>query len=1035
MAGTKTGVGGFEIDGKIHDFDVGDPSAPGLDPTNPDTGDIHVDNTTKDISKRTKTTLSQYLKGLTAKNAYPIDGKYNEAKVTDNNGVPHPLSDDPLNSPQYSKRPADSGVVADSPDLRQSTGTIPDPAASLSDLTKGKKSPEKVDGNHLLPGVKKNNQGSVVGGYTTSILNNNRFTDASRSVTTDLDHPAADYNPVLSIPGRGDVDMLRLAQVGNALSLRASQELTSGDSNFNPTGTGATAAAILPSLNQLGVLKVSNVLLEANDVLNGLAADEVPGDALGEIASFGGQSWGNLNNVDEPFQGLLNLGQIALSLALTAAVLLLFEGLGLLLSMGSGPTIAPKKASFDHIYKLGSSTFDPNGSPSPVSILPNLMVLLGLHGTLYPFGDALSTGAAAFFLGADHAKDGLLGQIAGAVTSAVGGALSDSTAAGFNIIVARTIVRSGLAIATAISDIGKAFASNPISGIEGVLGLLGVLRASKIIAAINVFTILGDAILSEDPKEGVPGVTGERLRMSRIDALPNEGHLTTVEKNRLVNPATGYRGTKLAWSSNRAPAMYLIPDSVLTMQLIDNKLGAFRGPLGLTDTLSKTMMVAQSAADQTKGARIPRDSSDITKPTVKAIESMLDAEYVPFYFHDLRTNEIISFHAFLTSLTDDYTASWETTEGYGRVDPIKIYKSTARRIALSFYVAATSKTDFDDMWMKINKLVTLVYPQYTQGRVLTDGVNSTFIQPFSQLIGASPLIRIRLGDLLRSNYSRFAMARLFGADTGLMQLDGSAITFSGAAANIDQLKQKVLELITSPQTGKTYSLHEAGWDAVAPGASLPIPIPMVGPSNPTQAARMNVDKGDLPYLEFAIASIVDGGSVSVTCAIASDLTDRGMSSTQVADITAKLNVKYGSGAAPAKVVIGGKFVVPITHLVPTIKTFNDAVTASGITGVDNIDKLADFLDESKNALIKSFKSVRGKGLAGVIETMNFDWYDKVTWETVDGSVAPKLCKVTLSFSPIHDISPGIDYQGYNRAPIYPVGAAMGNSIDIETAES
>lgn len=1032
MTGTKTGVGGFEIDGKIHDFDVGDPSAPGLDPTNPDTGDIHVDKTTKDISKKTKTTLSQYLKGITSKNAYPIDGKYNEAKVTDDNGVPHPLSDDPLNSPQFSKRPADSGVVADSPDLRQSTGTIPDPATSLSDLTKGKKSPEKVDGNHLLPGVKKNDQGSVVGGYTTTVLKNNRFTDAARAVTTDLDHPAADYNPTLSIPGRGNVDMLRLAQVGNALSLRASQELTSGDNNFNPTGTGATAAALLPSLNQLGVLKVTNVMLEANDVLDKLSQDEVPGGALGEIASFGGQSWGNLNNVDEPFQGLLNVGQIALSLALTAAVLLLFEGLGLLLSLGSGPPIAPRHDVAEKLYKLGASTYDPAADPNSVGIPPNLLALLGLHGTLYPFGDALSTGAAAFFLGADHALDGLGGQLLGAVTNAAGSALSDSSAAGFNIIVARTIVRSGIAIAEAISNIGKAFASNPISGIEGVLGLLGVLRASKIIAAINVFTVIGDSILSEDPKELVPGVQGERLRMSRIDALPDTGHLTTVEKNRLINPATGFRGAKLAWSSNRAPAMYLIPDSVLTMQLIDNKLGAFRGPLGLTDGQSKTMLVAQSASDQTKGARIPRDSSDLTKPTVKAIESMLDAEYVPFYFHDLRTNEIISFHAFLTSLTDDYTASWETTDGYGRVDPIKVYKSTARRISLSFYVAATSKTDFDDMWVKINKLVTLVYPQYTQGRTLTDGVNSTFIQPFSQLIGASPMIRIRLGDLLRSNYSRFAMARLFGADTGLMQLDGSAITFSGAAANIDKVKQTVAELITKPQTGKTYSLHESGWDAAPAGG---IPVPIGGPSNPTQASRMKVDKGDLPYLEFAITGTPDKGSVAVTCAVASDLLDRGMSSQQVADITGKLTVKYGTGAAPAKVVIGGSFVVPITQLIPTIKTFNDALTAAGITGVDNIDKLADFLNESKNALIKSFKSVRGKGLAGVIETMNFDWYDKVTWETIDGSVAPKLCKVTLSFAPIHDISPGIDYQGYNRGPVYPVGSAMGNSIDIETAES
>ena len=35
--------------------------------------------------------------------------------------------------------------------------------------------------------------------------------------------------------------------------------------------------------------------------------------------------------------------------------------------------------------------------------------------------------------------------------------------------------------------------------------------------------------------------------------------------------------------------------------------------------------------------------------------------------------------------------------------------------------------------------------------------------------------------------------------------------------------------------------------------------------------------------------------------------------------------------------------------------------------------------------------------------------------------APKIVKVSINFAPIHDIAPGLDAGGFNRAPLYPVG--------------
>ena len=93
-----------------------------------------------------------------------------------------------------------------------------------------------------------------------------------------------------------------------------------------------------------------------------------------------------------------------------------------------------------------------------------------------------------------------------------------------------------------------------------------------------------------------------------------------------------------------------------------------------------------------------------------------------------------------------------------------------------------------------------------------------------------------------------------------------------------------------------------------------------------------------------------------------------------------------------------------------------------------------FLSAENNSIVRSFESTMGRGLAGVIKSIKFDWLTEGTpWEIDWGSRAPQVCKVTVSFAPIHDIPPGIDHEGFNRAPIYNVGklsnAMSGDAYD------
>jgi hypothetical protein len=96
-------------------------------------------------------------------------------------------------------------------------------------------------------------------------------------------------------------------------------------------------------------------------------------------------------------------------------------------------------------------------------------------------------------------------------------------------------------------------------------------------------------------------------------------------------------------------------------------------------------------------------------------------------------------------------------------------------------------------------------------------------------------------------------------------------------------------------------------------------------------------------------------------------------------------------------------------------------------GVEYHANAQDFMDPSKNTIVKSFESSGGRGLPGFIESLGFEWFGSQRWgpaindAEVTGKRAPMMCKVSISFSPFHDITPGLDHLGYNRAAIYKVG--------------
>lgn len=1053
----NTGPGGFGVDGQTYTFDTGVPEDQGgsQGPRHGtiDVSDAFVDKNgnPKDLTKKTKTTLSQYLSKVTkgqegstpVSNRYVVDQKTSDISTTTKDGNPG------LQSP--GSGPV-SNVDAFAP-APEETNALSNKFPIISpNIKKGKGTATAIDGHDLLPGIPGDSSfvsepgqlngttsqvaHSVKGHpdttkaikpYVSAVLSNNRFAlaganNGQKAFTETGEGSDAGFNPNLTVQSHlGQYDPLapsvtlgRLATIGPLLTMRAGKELNAASAGADPNSAGMQASAILPGVTQLGLSRVDQQVLLASDVLASLTTDELDN---ANVISVGNLSWGQLNNTDDPYSGTDALGMLALSIALVAGLELLIDALSVLLGLIT-PSLKKPARDAQGRYSLGeylpgskaakkSAAGGIGGSLSALTSL-NFGALLGIQPTNYPFNRALTTGLNAFFGIPDNGGGGIgLNQLAGALTSS-----TDSP--GFNVVVARSIIRSSLTIVDQMKKIG----GNVMNAITQVLALIDTIRSSKLVSACNVFASLGDAILS-NPKDFVDQDTAQ-VKTSKMDAKTDS--INAVTKNRLKG------SLKLAWAANRAPANILLPASVFASSLSVKNLGQFGLDAGLRKdpySLVKTNIVT------------PADAGRLPTETVFQIEDELEASYVPFYFHDVRTNEVVSFHAFIASLTDDYTAAYDKAEGFGRVEAVKIYKGTERRITMSFYVIATSMPDFDEMWVKINKLVTLVYPQYTQGLQLQDSTgNFKFTQPFSQLVGASPLVRIRLGDLIRSNYSVFALGRLFGMGNPNFVIDGEKFTAGDAVDQgaIDDYETKIQQLLQNPDGSATFTPDwNRNYEYVDPssasgGVSIPTPPIPLGGSNKGPKFGPLFSPSDSPYKGCFIIKVMKldpDNPFQVIGEVASN--DDPLYLANTTGIKSYVNQNFNNDDLPLQKFIGGTYKFPISALTPTQQTLSKVAAKASVLQNLTPDsewgkKAGEFLNPKNNAVAKSFQDTGGKGLAGFIETMNFDWYDKVTWEIDHNRTAPRMCKVSITFSPVHDISPGIDHNGFNRAPVYPVGA-------------
>lgn len=1024
-----TGTGGFPIGEKdnLTTYDVGVENAPvdgSYGKWSP--GDVDASAAiqgSSDISVGTKKTLADYLSKQTAKNYYKVsvpDSAGGDFSIETKDGLPSQII--PTQNEAKFVNTVTTNLNSVSKDYNIGDKFFKGKSTKLSP------DGDEKNGNTLLRSISENLQhldttkktGIIdekhpVAIYSTALLNSRFNIDHQYENMSIADTNSTFYAQQFAQKyplGRSlaeneprNITFGKLAQIGPALSLRSGLEMTD---LANPTGDVSEAEALLPGINQTGIERIERSRLEAGNVLTELLQhgleDANPKNVIINPAAL---SYGSLNNIFDQFSGISNFGMQVLAIALILALsIIMVSVFGLFSIMSKNRSIAEMGSQditgYDKIGRRTIGSYLGRGSSndmgSVVGIIRaitagqfNFWEVVGIQPTRNELQDCAVVGALAFF-GIDFTND-LTGKPS-AAASILNSLAAGAQNPGYDSIMARSVSRSFLSISDALMGFKGTTATG---GIKKTLGLIEVLRDSKFMRALNIFSQLGDQVLSGtyDTFVDTTATGGFGKKISEMDkaVLSQE---SSHKQNRL--PGTN----KIAWSSYRASDMLIWPKGLTEAQ----RLGKLDEPKGFVYAANHPDLLANLMKDKSVSNAV---DTRISTELREALEEKLESEYMPFYFHDVRTNEIISFHAFLGSLTDDYSASYDSVDAFGRVESIKTYKNTHRKIGFSFHIAALDSEDFDYMWSKINKLVTMLYPQFTEGKTISspDG-KYNITAPFSQLIGAAPMTRIRIGDLIQSNYSKFNLARLFGYTYPGNKIDEAQIPLS--AVSIDQKVESSIEKYI--ERAKTVPSKERFTIRIAAGFN--------GDDRITKAPKNII---------YKVVKVVPDEEQMTE--VAPEVDNSGSPS----------DVKAANEFFNEKKLATVTFSCTKSGLVPTEKTLNiirrdeyAKVNIDHTTEKNYYDKVADFMNDTEagkgNIIAKSFRSAGGRGIAGFIESMAFDWYDKVTWagfgDDAKGSSgssrrAPKMCKVTISFAPIHDITPGLDHMGANRAPIYPVG--------------
>lgn len=861
------------------------------------------------------------------------------------------------------------------------------------------------------------------------------------------------------------VTLKNLKDLGTQMLLEASGEVVNSrnSSKIGDTPEAWVGAAITPGAARIGA-RVAYSRFSPGNIIGNINPDYSPPKVSALEGDTERMSYGSPYNPIVPFVGkgplvpFTGIGtessQVASGLLLLTVTMMLTT-LAKSIKNANGIQLNPTEGNTEPqggnptSNRLGSYLGDARGymgrTGTRVSHRPSENWFL-LHKTSHDYDDAVRKGIEIFF----DLPNGIAG-ISGAVQESPGFYVtllrslvrdtSDALVGGIASFVApESNVRGTLEPGVSQMNTFTDFNSQIVSLVDGI-------KNSRLLRFMDVVARIGDLALSQE-EDGL--AVGQSIQDAFADAVDDTDYSQTfgsnlnmaslVLRNKTSDRINGRLKNVSTIASNTVLSMYQLPGEYTQAEM------DYFGETPITNRLLGQKLYFHQL-DSTKR---------ISAEMVDKYEDEMEAYYVPFYLHDIRTNEMVGMHIFLDSISDGFTADYADTEGLGRIGSIQTYKNTKRSINLSFYMIATNPDDMGEMWYKVNRLVTMLYPQYTEGRTISNPeTGHKFVQPFSQLIGASPLVRLRVGDLIKSNFSELDLARLFGAGTKNFQINANGLKRN---LNTETSIQEKVQFITDQQNSGIFVANDAVFfrgtfngDVVSSEIAARIVV-VQQPQSTTlttsqqrraanqaaQNARRQASADRRAGVTRRSFQLTDGNRLVVLGTVDGSNGDSGSG-------TYTYRMRLATGVAGTVASDEFLFTVTSQNVHTLFRLDNDEILrrarreatsenpeSDALAGQSALKDVKNFFSpvgtdgngDGGNPIVQGFNSTKGKGLAGFIKSMKMDFTES-TWETEDeNSKAPMRLKIDMEFAPIHDINPGLGADGFMTGAPYNIGNIM-----------
>ena len=194
---------------------------------------------------------------------------------------------------------------------------------------------------------------------------------------------------------------------------------------------------------------------------------------------------------------------------------------------------------------------------------------------------------------------------------------------------------------------------------------------------------------------------------------------------------------------SRATGVYLNYDKSNENRfgISDNILGNIRrdadasgGPKYFSDNVDKVNM-------------IPYGSVPVNSNQLPAIQTTVDLDFIKFRFKDMVNNKWIIFRATLEAISDTITPEYGEERYIGRPDHVYVYQGTTRNVSFGFSIYPKTKQELPVLMEKLNYLVGLCYPSYTESeRMITPFISLTIGDLFVEAPGLLESLAITVED-------------------------------------------------------------------------------------------------------------------------------------------------------------------------------------------------------------------------------------------------------------------------------------------------